>query len=204
MSAMPIEAIVEFLPVKQQQECHQGSSVRSARPDRVKVRSTVRPDIPCTYAEMSLSVVPDLSHGFSPVRHTDRMSHTDRIKGARAILQPMYSREEYSAQHGVERNVFSRKQSVKRGAEKRIADISKSVRTGELPSSMPSRTLPSAHRRISAQSSMSMPLTGAGNSTAEPLFSHAMKMVVIGGVVVGLMCLMFSFGLSTAFHTGLM
>lgn len=198
MSAMPIEEIVEFFPVKQQ-ECRRESSVSFARRDRVKVRSAVRPDVPCTYVERSLRVVPDLSHGFSSVGHTDRMHHTDRIKGMRSSLSPMPSREEYSAQRGVERNVSFRKRSAKRSA-----DISKSVRTGELPSSMPSRTLPSAHRRISAQSSMSMPLTGAGNSTAEPLFSHAMKMVVIGGVVVGLMCLMFSFGLSTAFHTGLM
>lgn len=203
MSAMPIEEIVEFLPVKQQ-ECRQGGSVRSLRPDRVKVRSTVRPDVPCTYVETSLRVVPDLSHGFSPVCHTDRMSHTDRIKGARAILQPMYSREEYSAQHGVERNAFSRKRSVKRIAQKRITEISKSARIEELHSSMSSRALRSTHHRISTKSSVSMPSMSAGNSVAEPLFSHAMKMVLMGGVVVGLMCLMFSFGLSTAFHTGLM
>lgn len=192
MSAMPIENVVEFSPTKQW-EYRRESSVRSARPVRAKVRSVVRPDLPRTYTDASLRVVPDLSCDYPSERSVDR------VESMRAGSYSVRDRARYSARSAVEGYPFSGKSSVNR-----VVGMRRPVRIEELPSSIPSRPLRSARRRISAGSSVSMPLMSEASSTAEPLFSHAMKMVLIGGAAIGFMCLMFSFGLSTAFHAGLM
>ena len=225
MSALPIENTAEFSPrgkpAEKRKVYAREYSVRSARPERVKVRSVVRPDVPRTYADVKLSVVPDVADDLSSVRGAAPVEaacgSSYRMRVGKSYASPRIS---------------TNTSFPKKTRDTHAAGIRQSVRVEEMPALIPSRALRSARlrtaggasvaERISARVPMGTPLSvparvsvaqknrvslpkkSAVSVAAEPLLSHAMKMVAMGGAAIGLMCLMFSFGLSTAFHAGLM